>query len=269
MLGKLIKYEFKATGRCLIPLYSALLGLAILLRIIFKAGLDEKINSTFGTLGNIANMICVFAYGFTMAAVFVATLFIIIQRFHKNILGDEGYLMNTLPVKPYLNIINKVLVSAVWTIISCFIAFLSILILFTTFSNIFDFLSELIHILVESYSNNGLLPYLLLFELFIACFIGLINPIIMIYASMSIGHLFNKSKILLSFMSFIGLSIISNIINSILMYIFTNGNFTIFDSPTLGTFGLILLLSIIIESIYFAIYFFITNYILNNKLNLE
>ena len=105
MLSKLMKYEFKATGRTLLPLYGALLGFALINRILFRGSLDETINETFGTIGNIANFISVFAYGCTMAAVFVVTFFVIVQRFYKNILGDEGYLMNTLPVKPYLKAI--------------------------------------------------------------------------------------------------------------------------------------------------------------------
>lgn len=269
MLGKLMKYEFKATGRCIIPLYGALLGFALILRMAFKGGLAEEINSTFGTLGDIATMICVFAYGFTMAAVFVATFFIIVQRFYKNILGDEGYLMNTLPVKPYLNLINKILVSLVWTIVSCFIAFLSIFILFVTFDNISYLISRVTPIFIEIYSRYKLVPYVILIELFIAVIIELTRSIAMIYASISIGHLFNKSKILLSFVSFIGLSIISNTINSIIMYVFGKLDISYFNSPDPSTFALVLLLSMILEAIYFAVYFFITNYILNNKLNLE
>lgn len=269
MLRKLMKYEFKATARSLFPLYGALLGFALITRILFRGSLTEKINDTFGTLGSIANMISVFAYGFTMAAVFVATFLIIVQRFYKNILGDEGYLMNTLPVKPYLNIINKILVSVIWTIASCFVAFLSILILFATFNNLSYFFSELLTVFKEIYADFGGMPYLIFFEFCILGFVELITSITMIYASISIGHLFSKSKILLSFAAFIVLSIISNIINSIFMYIFTKNNLSIFDSPTPGLLAALLLLPIIIELIYFTVYFFITNYILNNKLNLE
>ncbi|WP_294405337.1 ABC transporter permease [uncultured Clostridium sp.] len=269
MLRKLMKYEFKATGRCILPLYGALLGFALILRILFKGGLDEKISDTFHTLGNIANMICVFAYGFTMAAVFVATFFIIVQRFYKNILGDEGYLMNTLPIKPYLNIINKIIVSLIWTIISCFVAFLSILILFATFDNIGYFFSNLLPALKELYIEFGGLPYLIGFEFCILAIIQLVKSITMLYASISIGHLFSKYKILSSFAAFIALNIISNMINSTLVLTLGKSYLSSFDSPTPGFFQIILLLVMIGEIIYFIAYFFITNYILNHKLNLE
>lgn len=269
MLVKLMKYEFKATGRILIPLYAALLGFALINRILFSGSLDETISETFGTLGSIANFISVFAYGCTMAAVFVVTFFVIVQRFYKNILGDEGYLMNTLPVKPATNIINKILVSLIWTIVSCFIAFLSILILFSTIKDITEITSNIIPAFREIYNNYGGFPYLIFFEICILGLIQVIKSITMIYASMSIGHLFNKSKILLSFASFIALNIIANIINSILMYIFPNLHLSAFDSPSKGGFAVLFLILILVDLIYFSVYFFITNYIITHKLNLE
>ena len=195
MLRKLMKYEFKATGRILLPLYGALLLFALINRFLFSINLDESINKAFGTFGNIANLISVFAYGCTMAAVFVVTFFVIIQRFYKNILSDEGYLMNTLPIKPYINILNKVLVSVLWTIISCFVAFLSLLILFVNFNDITSILSELIPALNEVYKHYGSTPFFLFFEFCITALVQLIKSITMIYAAISIGHLFNKSKI--------------------------------------------------------------------------
>ncbi len=269
MLSKLMKYEFKATGRTLLPLYGALLGFALINRILFRGSLDETINETFGTIGNIANFISVFAYGCTMAAVFVVTFFVIVQRFYKNILGDEGYLMNTLPVKPYLNIINKILVSAIWTIVSCFVAFLSLLILFATLHDIREIISLIIPSFREIYSNYGSFPYLIFFELCILGIIQIIKSITMIYASMSIGHLFSKSKILLSFVSFIVLNIVVNIINSIGVSISLKLDLLKSVSPSTGSIGILFLVLILTNIIYFSIYFFITNYILKNKLNLE
>ena len=269
MLGKLMKYEFKATGRTLLPLYGVLLGFALINRILFKGSLNETINKTFGAVGSIANFVSVFAYGCTMAAVFVVTFFVIVQRFYKNILGDEGYLMNTLPVKPYLNIINKILVSVIWTIVSCFIAFLSILILFATQDAISKILFRIVPGFKEIYATYGSFPYLIFFELCILGLIQIIKSITMIYTSMSIGHLFSKSKILLSFASFIVLSIIANIINSTFMYICSNLHLSLFNSPTKGSIAGLFLILILVNIIYFSVYFFITNYILKNRLNLE
>lgn len=269
MLGKLIKYEFKATARILLPLYGALLIFALVNRLLFRSSLDETINNTFGTIGGIANILSVFAYGCTMAAVFVVTFFVIVQRFYKNILGDEGYLMNTLPIKPYLNIVNKILTSAIWTIISCFVSFISIIFLFITINSIRDIFSNIIPALKDIFNYYGGTPFLLIIEFFIVGLVKLITSITMVYASISLGHLFSKAKILMSFAAFIVLITISNIINSITIYIFSSNNISMFNELSSEMFSWVLLISIILELVYFSIYFFITNYILTKKLNLE
>ena len=43
MLGKLMKYEIKATGRTLIPLYIALLAFAIINKLFIGTGLADKL----------------------------------------------------------------------------------------------------------------------------------------------------------------------------------------------------------------------------------
>lgn len=144
MLKKLMKYEVRATGRILLPLYGALIAFAILNKIFFFGNVPlDKVNFEF--LDGIPAAISIFAYGCIMAAVFIVTFFIIIQRFYKNLLGDEGYLMNTLPVATWKNISSKLIVAMLWTIISGFIAVFSIFIMVfntETFSRFFlNFLS--------------------------------------------------------------------------------------------------------------------------------
>ena len=86
MLGKLIKYEFKATGRTFLPLYGAILLVALIQRFLGRnnKGVFEELN----TLGNFTNLALV---GLFIALV-VITLIVTIQRFQKNLLSDEGYL---------------------------------------------------------------------------------------------------------------------------------------------------------------------------------
>ena len=114
MLGKLLKYEFKATSRILLPLYGALLIFAFIVKIFIGTKLDG-VNMDF--LGGIPAVVSIFTYGATMAAVFIVTIFIIIQRFYKNLLGDEGYLMNTLPVSTTSNISSKLISAIIWSLV--------------------------------------------------------------------------------------------------------------------------------------------------------
>ena len=269
MLRKLMKYEFKATGRSLVPLYGALLIFAILNHFIFNKINTSGIPDSF--IGIIL-FISVFAYGFIMAAVFVATFFIIVQRFHKNLLGKEGYLMHTLPIKPYKNILNKLFISIIWTIISCFVAFLSICIIAFSKDTFSFFITNLFSALSEIKQHYGSMPYVISFELVLTSLVSVFKLIMKLYASMSIGHLFNSKKIFLSFVAFVGLSILEDICNTILSDIFFTDSIidlTSFSLSSLNLLSTIIISSIIIQLIYFSIYLFVTNYILTNKLNLE
>lgn len=280
MLKKLMKYEFKATGRSILPLYAALCAFALLIRIIFGNLYD--ISNMPDSFMAIVTFISIFGYGFVMAAVFVATFFIIVQRFHKNLLGDEGYLMHTLPLQPYKNITSKLIVSGVWSIISILVAIFSIFIIaangefFTKFST--EFLPEL----KRSFTVFKINPYILFLEIILCGIAQLSKLILKLYASISIGHLFNKSKILFSLVAFVGISIIENIISSIIMinsasHIHVNTIAASSDnfSFTLSLGGhpissyLVILLPLLINLIYCCIYFFSTNHILKNNLNLE
>ena len=253
MLGKLIKYEFKATARILTPLYIALLAFALINKL-FMGG-NNNIDSEF--LGGIPMLISIFAYGCTMAAVFIITFFVIVQRFYKNLLGDEGYLMNTLPVKAWMNISSKLIVSIIWSMVSGIVAILSILIMAYSpgmFSDISSRIAEFITYLPEGY-------YGFTIELIIYGFISMISSTLMIYLSISIGHLFNKRRILASFGAFIVLNMITSGIKGVVQ-----GGITMVNDfsamPSLkGVFVLDILLGIV--------FFIGCNYIIKNKLNLE
>ena len=61
-----------------------------------------------------------------MMAAFVVTAVILIQRFYKNLLGSEGYLMFTLPVTVTQHLLSKTIIAVVMIALSGIAAFLSI-----------------------------------------------------------------------------------------------------------------------------------------------
>lgn len=271
MLRKLLKYEFKSTSRILLPLYGALLVFAFILKIFIGSKLDG-VNMDF--LGGIPAIISIFTYGVTMAAVFIVTIFIIIQRFYKNLLGDEGYLMNTLPVSITSNINSKLISAIVWSLISIFVAGLSIIIMVYSPDISKEFWSNIFTLLSEAHSEFGYSFPIVIIEFIFAGLFQLALNIMLIYASISIGHLLPKMKILGSFAAFIILNIIMNTIVSSAMFIFSDiiNQFTMNLSSYLDYLKFIQLIgvgAIIINAFWFIIYFFITRYILKNKLNLE
>lgn len=256
MLRKLMKYEFKATGRIMLPLYGALLGFSIINKIFIGTNMAE-VNMDF--LGGIPAIITMIGYFVTMVAVFVGTLFITVQRFYKNLFGDEGYLMNTIPVKSSQNIVNKLVVSMVWTIISGFIAATSIFVM----AYEPGILKEAIREFKNIYSEIGLNVFGII-EFIIFGIVSLAHQIMMLYASLSIGQLFKSKKLLGGFAGFMILSIAQQSIIGIGMTILVASDNFIYLSSHYAIFC-----GIIVCLIFFTILFCITNYIMKNKLNLE
>ncbi|MBE6072259.1 MAG: ABC transporter permease [Clostridium butyricum] len=269
MLRKLLKYELKSTSRILLPLYGALLIFAFILKIFIGSKLDG-VNMDF--LGGIPAVISIFTYGATMAAVFIVTIFIIMQRFYKNLLGDEGYLMNTLPVSTNLNICSKLIAAIFWSLISIFIAGLSILIMVYNPDVFKEFWPNLYMLLSKAHSEFGFSFTIIIIEFILAGLLQLALNITLIYASISIGHLLPKMKILGAFGAFIVLNIIMNTILSIVVFLAPSSVIDYINllSQSNTTFIHLLGISgILINAFWFGIYYFITRYILKNKLNLE
>lgn len=116
---KLLKYEWKACARTCLPLYGVLILMSFVTHLLYST----PQNSTFGfMLPAISSML----YMGVMMAAFVVTAVILIQRFYKNLLGSEGYLMFTLPVTVTQHLLSKTIIAVVMIALSGIAAFLSI-----------------------------------------------------------------------------------------------------------------------------------------------
>lgn len=257
MLGKLIKHEFKATGRNFIPLYIAIILVSFLSGFMLDSFSD---NSNVNMIRFIPVMILFALY----VALGVLTLVVIIQRFNKNLLGDEGYLMFTLPVTSKKLILSKVIVSITWYFVSLIVSMFSgAIVVFTMliksaepvkleFDKIMDEFFRIIAGIQKIEMLADVLNVVLLMLLAFGVFV------LLIYLSIAIGQLsiFSKHKTIISFIAIFVISIMINIIGNIFMEI----NPDIFGSLLMNYLSLILIN---------VVAFFGTTYILDNKLNLE
>lgn len=270
MLGKLMKYEFKATGRLLVPLYIALM----IFTIINKLFMGDAMYADLGTSTSFRNFIQVVTmiiYVVIMVSIFIATLVIIIQRYRTNLLGDEGYLMNTLPVKSWQNIMSKLLVSSIWMILSVIMSMLSIIILayqkdmFSMFGTVMSALFK------EAYSYIGSNLVFFIIEFVLMIIVAICASILILYASLSIGNLFTKGKILASFGAFIVLNTASKAISAFVLVpmIYNYGYNVSIDTFSATPVHMLFTFAIVATSIFSVIYFIISHYVLTKKLNLE
>ncbi len=266
MLGKLLKYEIKATGRIFLPLFLALLVFAAITRFISFTG-PEKWNTP--------TMISMAIYIAIMTGMFVMTFIMMIQRFYKNLLSDEGYLTHTLPVKPWKHIVSKLLVSMMWIVASGIAAFISIMIISLRKGDIAELTSFFVTVVNQFFGQLGVPAYIISIELIIVSIIGLASVILIVYTSIAIGHLFSQHKILASFAAFIALNTASQIFLTFVDWI-TGGAFSANIEITSHNFVymeqviiLEIAYAILVTGILFTAYFAMTNHILSKRLNLE
>lgn len=261
MLGKLIKHEIKATGRILFPLYLILLLLSVVNRVLTSI---EVFSGPLNTI--IVFMLSV--YGLSVFASFVVTFIVMILRFYKNLMSDEGYLMFTIPVKPNQLINSKIIVSFMLNILSIIVVAASLFILLGTSKNI-----EMIKQIWDYIYINLKLSFedkyaVLLAELIFMIILSLIQQILLIYVSIAVGHLFTGHKVLGSFAAYIAINTVGQILVTIIISILAVINGTSFEA--LDSIPQLLFPFSIVVSIIFCILFYLgTNYIFNRKLNLE
>lgn len=258
MLGKLIKYDFMATARTFLPLYGALIILSAVNRILFTLGL--AVPSIVGTTVS----------GILMGAICVVTLVLTIQRFSRNLLGREGYLMFTLPVSVDWLIVSKAIVSAVWFIAGGAAMALSI---FVMASREFDFqqflagLSEVTRALADLGPHGGLF----ITEGVIFCILALLSGVLLIYACISLSMLAGRHRGLLSFGWFVGFTIVGQIIMAWLVSGARSTDFIAWLDAMNGTAAAhaFMLIFIAAALAVCAVFYFITRFMLSRKLNLQ
>jgi len=87
MLGKLMKYEIKATARLFLPLYAALLVFSLINRFLNPFAIGESINNI--NLQFTIRAISMTAYVLLLLGTLVMTVVIMIQRFYKKSSGGR------------------------------------------------------------------------------------------------------------------------------------------------------------------------------------
>lgn len=274
MLRKLIKHEFRATAHLMLPLFVLAPVTAIGGNISVKYLMESESNAL-----NIIGLILLTAFAVAMAAVCIMAVVVMVQRFYKNLLQDEGYIMLTLPVSVHQHIWSKLIVSIVWFALSCVIVLLSIFILvydmgmLREFFHVFDLILEEISTLRES----GYLTHMIFIaiELILMLIAGSISSCLHFYTALSMGHSFAKSKMLLSVVLYFAVSFAMQIINGIVAAFAGNTGLaeSFFDrfvnlQGVAGTHP-VMIIFILYNALFGAILYFLTVFFMKKRLNLE
>ena len=264
---KLLKYEWKACARICLPLYGVLILMSLISRILYVIPKNASLDFMLPAISSMLYM------GVMMAA-FVVTAVILIQRFYKNLLGSEGYLMFTLPVTVTQHLLSKTIIAVVMIGLSGLSAFLSI--------GIFADMSfgTLFVDMIKGVARSGGLLFGL--ELFALAVLGIAGMALFVYMCMALGHLAGKHRLLMSVVWYVVLSTALQVL--LLLVMMGGGNVmpealadaivrwldsTMQTITPMDAAHLMLRCCCVFALIGDAVYFLMTRWILVHKLNLE
>lgn len=279
MLGKLFKYEMKAVGRWFLPIYALVLILAVWERI------SIEINNRAAALGgNILSGAITFAFVIVLIGFGIGSGILLIYRFYKNMVTNEGYLMHTLPVTTHHLIWSKAIVAVIWSLASVIVFCLAISALLVGGEGWnYVFMVALPEVSNEMMEYGLFVQYpVLILEIILLAIVSSFSQILMVYAAISLGQLVAKHKILGAFGAYVLLNMAVQFAQS--LHLLPSATSSLFSpinaeeavdatesivSFVNATITSILPAMILRSLILIGIFYFITYYIFKNFLNLE
>lgn len=260
MLTKLLKYDLKALLKTMTPIYIVMLLIAL-----FSRGAYYLADSV--SLFQIPYGFILTVYIIAMLCLPFATWIIGCLRFYNNLIKDEGYLMNTLPVKKSSLILSKLISFVITILISIIIVCLAVIIgmlgVYLTSNDV----SDLFNIIMDL--NKEFIVIIL-----ITALVGVIMQQLMIYLAITFGQRHNKNKGVFSFVYMIAIYYVTQIVTSVLLIlpIYFSKDWVVYleqDNPPMRILNDFLLLALAISVMFSVIYYIVTKYNMEKKLNLE
>jgi hypothetical protein len=263
MLGKLLKYDMKSLGKSLLPGYVILLIISTLARVL------GELSETFTFLNSITPFIFL-AFILGIVGIGFYTFIAIVIRFYKNIVKEEGYLTNTLPVDKHSIVLSKLISSNMYYIFTTIIMVLSFFIVvhgkidFGKIGQVYEQIINALHFSVAE-ANMYIIFMIILTN---------INNIIMVYLAIAFGQTKNDKKVMYSVVSWIVIYMVLQTVSG--MFGFTlalfNEELRKMSANTIPSRSLMIALlfpTTIVSIIEPVIMYFLTVRTLNKSLNVE
>lgn len=276
MLKKLIKHEWKdtypvGTTCCIVVIIMTIIGMILLSLDVWNQSAGRSDAAESFTIIMFSMYFMMLFWG-VIAAVLVIKYYYF-YRYYKNLFTDQGYLMNTLPVKSTDLINSKLIVSVIWQYLSgIVVAFAVFGLVFAAVGNFGDitfaeFCSGLKELLDEmDWAQFGeAVPMII-----VSILSGLLSPIastLLMYVAVGIGQLCKKSKFLISVLILIGF----NIVLQFVVRIFTLPLTLMMENemPSITTINIMSVIGFIIGIAITIGLYFANKFFLEKKLNLE
>ena len=212
MLMKLIGYEMKAFGRIILPLYAATIGMALIIGLGIRLQDQDVFSSLLG-------VVIIMIFISLIFATMVMTGVLCVQRFYRNLLGNEGYLMFSLPVGTHQLILAKALGSLIWALLGGIAGVCTMLAVCLTAIPMYELTSRLKRAMLnlrlthmEEVIGTAVIWLIILILQFAV-------TLMQIYTALAIGHQWTEHRILGSVLAYFGINVVKNIVGGLLMKI--------------------------------------------------
>ena len=269
MLGKLLKHEWKAVTKVMLPANLVLIAITIIGRIMISARIYESENQIIQFILGFSTAIYILCL---LAVALLCTIFLG-YRFYKTTYTDEGYLLHTLPVNTHEIISSKLIVGAAWSLITSLFLFASVILLVLGLvpANDLSAVMREISYGINHYIGSRFTAWCIFFVFMMI--ISTIYSILWLYAGISFGQLFPKHKVVGAFIGFAVIYFASQIVSLISMLIGGIAGQALAIDESVEAFisymESVYLMSFGISVVFGVLFYVFTNYMMKKKLNLD
>lgn len=264
MLGKLIKYDLRASLRLFVLVHALFLAACLLIRIFIIDNMDFRLSEDSIVENELVLALTVI---FTLSIFFTVVVCLcteiqIAYRFYKNLFSKEGYLTWTLPVSPIQHLWAKIISGYILYVIDIIVVFAGILIM-TTGKNVTTAYS---HIASEMTKAMGMSISRLALLIFVFSIISALCTVIMLYFCFTLGQLFPGHRVLCSIVIYLIITFVFQI-----FYVISDLLFRFSPQLSLNfaaTMYRTLLLTTAISYVIMIVQYIAIHYIFKKRINL-
>ena len=278
---KLFKYDFRAISRRLVPLYLVAIVIGVVNQICSTVVIRMSSHISEGNavyaIFYVLKMVFSFSFILMMSYVSILTIFILITNFNNSVYGNEGYLINSLPISSKDLIFAKYFNFVFWTFVSGILYIIFYIIgvsnsILASGQNVDIPKSELDLMKQRIFSSPYLSTIIEIIIIFVICLI--LHQLLYSWIFMmcvTFANLVKSNKLIMGIVTYIVTGVIIGIIYLSVMVSFflklgsvTGNGAAVFD--LVRNYGII---CIIIEILLNIGVFFLINYIHSKKIDLE
>ena len=270
MLAKLIHFEFKSTYKLFLILIGAEFLLSIVLGVSVNTNLkimsdrlayDPFYTSNSSTVSFILVLMVVGIVFATFMMIFGSS----VQRFHKNLLSGQGYLMHTLPVTTWQLVLSKVITYMIYVILFVLAQLACLVGMIIGTGQFIDFIRSLYLNFDWLLRAVKIILDLGFIELCATYLFSASQFLLLIYLCYSVGNLFPEHRLLVGIATFIILGIVvPSLFQVPSIFVVTFGAVQVMNALNHMSYQtMTLIYSIIMNVIFFAANVYILRYHLN------